>query len=199
MPRHAIKAGDRVYVPGGVLHSFGPDTLITEIQQTSDLARHVMPAELYGQPLPEAEWDANIEAALDELRMDWRPQPQPGLAVERDGNRYVYGAAGPYFALQRWTLREPHRGTTERGCLTVTNLGAPVQITSETGVDSLERASSCILPAALGAYEITFDRKASPADLVICWVPDLQRDVVAPLREAGYGDAEIATHGEVRI
>src|SRR5215216_1260914 len=43
MPRQGIRAGDTVYVPGGILHTFGPDTLILEVQQTSDLGQFVMP------------------------------------------------------------------------------------------------------------------------------------------------------------
>lgn len=35
MRRLPVRAGETVYVPGGTLHSFGPDTLIYEIEQTS--------------------------------------------------------------------------------------------------------------------------------------------------------------------
>ena len=51
MPRYPIQAGDTIYVPGGIIHSFGPGTLIYEIQQTSDLGQNVMPADLYGNML----------------------------------------------------------------------------------------------------------------------------------------------------
>ena len=53
---------DTVYVPGGIIHTFGPDTLIFEVQQTSDLGQFVMPEDLYGNRLSE-EWDANINAS----------------------------------------------------------------------------------------------------------------------------------------
>src|SRR5215211_7610283 len=51
MPRRGIRPGDTVYVPGGILHTFGPDTLILEVQQTSDLGQFVMPFDLYGNRL----------------------------------------------------------------------------------------------------------------------------------------------------
>jgi mannose-6-phosphate isomerase len=38
---------------------------------------------------------------------------------------------------------------------------------------------------------------AGEASLVACYVPDLRRDVIAPLREAGYSDEEIRALGEV--
>jgi mannose-6-phosphate isomerase len=35
------------------------------------------------------------------------------------------------------------------------------------------------------------------ASLIVCYVPDLARDVVMPLREAGYSDEEIRDLGEI--
>ena len=78
-----MRPGDTVYVPGGILHTFGPDTLILEVQQTSDLGQFVMPFDLYGNRLDEEEWDANIEATLDELKTDILPRPNPGLVARR--------------------------------------------------------------------------------------------------------------------
>jgi mannose-6-phosphate isomerase len=37
------------------------------------------------------------------------------------------------------------------------------------------------------------------ASLVVCYVPDLERDVVARLREAGYSDEDIRALGEVAV
>src|ERR671933_18687 len=70
-------------------HTFGPDTLILEVQQTSDLGQFVMPFDLYGNRLGEEEWDANIEATLDELKTDYLPYPNHGLVLEDDANRRV--------------------------------------------------------------------------------------------------------------
>src|SRR5215204_6703695 len=89
MPRHPIRAGDTVYVPGGTIHTFGPDTLVFEVQQTSDLGQFVTPTSLYGERLDDETWRSNIEAALDELRPDYLPRPNPGLVLQDDGNRRV--------------------------------------------------------------------------------------------------------------
>jgi mannose-6-phosphate isomerase len=37
------------------------------------------------------------------------------------------------------------------------------------------------------------------ASLIVCYVPDLERNVVAPLREAGYSDEEIRDLGEIDV
>jgi len=194
MFRHPIRTGDTIYVPGGILHAFGPDTLVFEVQQTSDLGQFVMPEDLYGNRLNEEEWDANIEATLDELKTDYRPRPNPGLALEDGANRRVLCCAGPYFALERWILREPHAEPSRlRRCTTLSNVGGTVNVEYAGGVEKLERGESCILPAAIGEVNLVPEGESS---LIVCYVPDLGRDVVSRLREAGYTDEEIQALGE---
>ncbi|HWE62323.1 MAG TPA: class I mannose-6-phosphate isomerase [Chloroflexota bacterium] len=222
--RYPIQPGDTVYVPGGVLHSFGPDTLIFEVQQTSDLAQNVMPVDLFGNPLSEEQWDANINAVLDELRTDYQPRPNPGLALPSEGeNRYMVGCAGPHFALERWTLRAPHLERLDgRRCRTLSNVGSPVRLDYMAGTDLLARGESCILPAALGEVTITpvesgeiieiphtleaeaerpdahREAEANPVgSLIVCYVPDLHADIVTRLREAGHSIEAIRALGEV--
>ncbi len=197
MPRHPIHPGDTVYVPGGILHAFGPDTLIFEIQQTSDLAQSVMPTDLAGNLLPADVWERNIAAALAELKTDYLPRPTAGLkklSPGANGNRFVVGAAGPHFALERWSLVAPHREPAHpEHCLTMTNLGPAVSIAFEGGVTTLGQAESCIIPAAMGAFTLVPDNSTA---LIVCYVPDLMRDVVEPLRAAGHDDSAISTLGE---
>ena len=197
MPRHEVRAGDTVYVPGGIIHTFGPDTLIFEVQQTSDLGQFVMPEDLYGNRLSEQEWDANIDATLDELKTNYLPRPNPGLPLEEGPNRRVICCAGPHFALERWTLTEPYAEPAHpERCLTLSNVGDPVRIEHPGGTERLERAESCVLPAAIGEVRLVPEGEAS---LITCYVPNLERDVVAPLREASFSVEEIRTLGEVGI
>lgn len=197
MFRRPIWAGDTIYVPGGILHSFGPDTLIFEVQQTSDLGQFVMPEDLYGNRLGEEEWDANIEATLDELKTDYRPRPNPGLTLEDAINRRVLCCAGPYFALERWTLTETHvEPSHPRRCMTISCVEGAVDIGYDGDVERLESGESCVLPAAIGEFSVVPEAEAS---LVVCYVPDMGRDVISPLREAGYTDEEIRALGEVNV
>jgi mannose-6-phosphate isomerase len=63
-------------------------------------------------------------------------------------------------------------------------------------VESLGRAESCVLPAAIGEVDVVPDGEA---DLVVCYVPDIGKDVVGPLREAGHSDEEIRGLGQVGV
>src|SRR5918911_3913928 len=174
MPRQEIWAGDTVYVPGGILHTFGPDTLILEVQQTSDLGQFVMPFDLYGKSLDEEEWDANIEATLDELKTDDRPRPNSGLVLEDGTNRRVLCCAGPHFALERWTLAQTHTEPAHpRRFFTLSNVGeGPVTLEYEAGTETLGRAESRIMPAAIGEVGVV-PGETGEASLVACYVPDL--------------------------
>ncbi len=198
MPRHEIKTGDTVYVPGGIIHTFGPDTLIYEIQQTSDLGQSVMPTDLYGNSLDEATWKHNINEALDELKTDYLPHPNPGLVLEENGsNSRVLCCAGPHFAMERWTFSEPYTMPRPERFMMLSNVGeGAVRIEYEGGEESLDRAESCVLPAAMGEVRLSPEGEAS---LIACYVPNLERDVVSPLREAGYTDEEIRSLGEVGV
>lgn len=198
MPRYGIRAGDTVYVPGGILHTFGPGTLIAEVQQTSDLGQFVMPEDLYGNRLDEEQWNANIEATLDELKTNFMPRPNPGLTLEGGANRRVLCCAGPHFALERWTLGEAYAVPSRPDrSLTLSNVGeGELEIEYEGGTERLGRAESCILPAAMGEARVVPDVEAG---LVACYVPDVEVDVVGPLREAGYSEEEIRGLGEVGV
>ncbi len=199
MPRLGIKTGDTVYVPGGILHTFGPDTLIIEVQQTSDLGQFVMPTDLYGKRLSEDEWDANIGATLDELKTDFLPHPNPGLVFEEVPNRRVLCCAGPHFALERWTLNAPltEPSHPER-FVTLSNVGASaVELEHSGGSETLGRRGEL---RVAGRHRGGSGRAGGgEAILVACYVPDLERDVVGRLRAAGYSDEEIRGLGEVDV
>lgn len=76
----------------------------------------------------------------------------------------------------------------------MSNIGEPVQLEFAEGVEQLNQAESCILPAGIGEVRIIPDQQAS---LVVCYVPDLQLDIIQPLQSAGYSNEQIRELGEV--
>jgi len=192
--RLPARAGQTIYVPGGTLHSFGPGTLVYEIEQTSDIGQHAMRWNMEdGSPIPDERWHANLDMLMREVKIEPKPDFGPGLKIEAaDGVTRVFCCAGPYFALERWTAGNTapmrHRFGTAQ---IVSNLGAPVQVTTGRWSDRLDRAETLLLPAALGEVEIT-----GPADVVFGYLPDLDRDVRQPLATAGYGPRAVAALGE---
>lgn len=195
MRRLSVSPGDTLYIPGGVLHSFGPGTVVFEVQQTSDLTQSVEPDDVYGTPLSRDRQEANISATLAELRRDWLPEVSPGLRLQAGGAARTFCTASPHFVMERWRLSGPFTWARPRsGFTALTNLGAPVTVTAGSGSVRLERATSCIVPAAAGPARL--EPAGAGADLIACYVPDLQAEVLAPLRAAGFSDADIGTLGE---
>jgi mannose-6-phosphate isomerase len=192
--RLPVRPGETIYVPGGTLHSFGPDTLVYEIEQTSDVQQHAMRWRMEdGAPVPEQEWRSNLDALMQQVRLEPRPEFGPGLRIPvGDGVERVLLCAGPHFALERWTAgtAQPVRRSF-RTAQILSNLGAPVRVGYPGGTEEIGRARTLLLPAALG--EVRID---GPADVLFGYLPDLRRDVLDPLLDLGYPPAVIAGLGE---
>ena len=170
--RYRVRTGDTVDVPAGVLHTFGPGTLILEVQQTSDLAESAMPRDLQGRALSSEVWHANVDATLDLLTSEARPRPDPGVVLlDDEGVRRVQGCRNARFVLERWTLREALRVSLgEGGFATLTTLDGALAVSCDGERELLPRASSCLLPAAAG--EVTLEPASGDAlDLVVCFEP----------------------------
>jgi mannose-6-phosphate isomerase len=194
MRRLPVTPGDTVYVPAGTIHSFGPDTLIYEIEQTSDISQHAMPWDMEdGSEVPDDERRENLDRLLDELRPAPQPRFGPGLRLPAGGDaERVLCCAGPFFALER--LRVAGAADVEHAfetAVVLTNVGAPIRVAADGWSEELGRARSLPLPAALRRVTI-----AGPADVLLGWLPDLERDVRAPLAAAGYAPELVATLGE---
>lgn len=120
------------------------------------------------------------------------PPPVPGHGLQRfEGfNRRTVCAAGAGFALERWKVTQPMPvDLAGSRWLLLTNLVEPVALAWRGG-ELIGRAESRLVPAGIESFTLVPDGIA----YVLCaYVPDLPRDVVAPLRMAGYRDDEIAT------
>jgi mannose-6-phosphate isomerase len=182
--RLPVRAGQTLYVPGGTLHSFGPGTLVYEIEQTSDIQQHAMRWRMEdGSPVGDEEFGANLDMLMRQADLTSRPDFTSGLGVAvGDGVERVFLCAGPYFALERWRAgtAEPlrHRFATAQA---LTNVGSPVRVRTGGWSEELGRAETLLLPAVCEEVEI-----AGPADVLFGYLPDLARDVHGPLLEAGY-------------
>lgn len=147
-----------------------------------------------GSTLADEQWRSNIDMLLQELKPEPRPDFQPGLRIGvDDGVERVFLCACPYFALERWRAgtAAPLRHAFETAVI-LSNVGAPVSVDAGSSTQWLGRAETLLLPAALGRVEMR-----GPADVLMGYLPDLERDVRDPLLAAGYGTGVIAALGEV--
>jgi mannose-6-phosphate isomerase len=131
---------------------------------------------------------------LEEIHLDSRPNFHPGLRIQagEDFERLIC-TASPFYALERWRVGNiaPAQHSFETAII-VSNVGAPVSVSSGDWTGTLDRAESILLPATLGSMELT-----GPADVLVGYLPDIEKDIVAPLVEAGYSREIIATLGDI--
>ena len=180
--RRAVAAGDTLYVPAGTLHTINAGIMLFEIQQKSDLTYRVYD---YGRPRP-----LHLEKALDVIAFDRLPPPpiRP-LALGVDHKRTLLVAC-PHFAVERWQLEAPLTAATRPTSVEILTLTAGAGTLSWEGGDiALKRGESVVLPAELGAYGIAPQEALT---LLRCYIPDLERDLCAPLANRGYTKAQIA-------
>jgi mannose-6-phosphate isomerase len=195
MRRLPVRAGETIYIPGGTLHSFGPGTLIYEIEQTSDIQQQAMPWQMSDNtPLSHQDWISAIDKLLEECKLEPRPIFTPGFRLpETNDIDRVICTASPYFALERWRVAgagsEPLIYRFNKATL-LSNVGTPIGIQAGNWSGVLGAAETLLLPAALGHI-----RLAGPADVLIGYVPDLENDIRKPLRAAGYGSQAFAALG----
>jgi mannose-6-phosphate isomerase len=187
-----VRVGDVVYTPAGTVHAFGGGLVFFEIQQCSTITYRLYDwgrLGIDGRPR-----ELHVEQSLRVARF---PQPparpnEPLVAPDRVGERRIL-AAGPHFALE--ALEATGATGLDGGTFhLLTSLGGPSTLVGERfGEVAVEHGRTLIVPATAGDYCY-----APPAGgrLLRSYVPDLEADVVTPLRAAGHGDAAIGRLGE---
>ena len=198
--RVPVQAGDVVFVPAGTLHAINAGIVLFEIQQKSDLTYRVYD---YGRRDAQTGTlrELHLEKALDVI--DYTPCQRATLTplpFNTDGTRTLLVAC-PYFALERWDILTTHALTTNPGSFEiVTVIAGAGQLSwdereSEPRDVALQRGDSVVLPATLGAYTIRPEPTTPSGDslqLLRAYVPDLEHDLIGPLRAAGITAERIA-------
>lgn len=180
-----VQSGDVVFVPAGTLHAIGAGIVLVEVQQASTLTYRLYDWQRRGadgQPRP-----LHVAEALAALRF---PQPVARTVMPLPlGPGRTLLTACRAFAIE--ALRGTHTLATDGGSFEAL-LAAEGQATLHWA--NAERALACgemlLLPASLGTYEI-----ASAGLVLRAYVPDLQRQVIAPARAAGWGRHDVAQLG----
>lgn len=212
--RIPIRSGDTLFIPAGTVHAITEGLLIYEVQQSSDTTFRLYDWDrLDDKGRPRALHLKESAQVIDYVVHDLhRIEP---LRIERPSHREEFLTACPFFLLKKIhrmkdtvSLEIPGRfrvATCLRGSVRIeraeeggtgrapgsrSDAGVPGE--AVTGVRLLQ-GETALLPASLGK---AFLRAENPeAEILLSMEPDLEGEVVAPLREAGYSAAEIDALG----
>ena len=190
--RVAVNPGDVIFVPAGTVHAIDAGILLFEIQQKSDLTYRVYDYgrrdARTGQPR-----ELHLQKALDVSEL--APPPRgviPALPLNLTRRLLI---ACRQFALESWMLDDAQAAATEPGTFEILTLVGGGATMGWAGEEiSLKRGDSVVLPASLGRYSLQPRSAAggSGAHILRAYVPDLEVELMAPLRALGFDAGRIA-------
>jgi len=166
-----VRPGDAYFVPAGTAHMIGPGMVLCEIQQHSDVTYRVFDFNrLQADGTPRT---LHIQQALEVLNFG---QPRGGQCeparILSGPLAKTYLVACRYFATEKWEFTSPVPAATSNKqfeILVVISGSGRIESSGESA--PYGPAEVWLLPAALGAYQLTPD---SPTTLLRTYVPDLQ-------------------------
>lgn len=175
--REPIRPGDVFFVRAGTIHAIGAGVLLYEIQQASDVTWR-----LY-------DWGSDRELHIAQALSGYDAVSRARRVTPvRLNDRSEIIVASRYFAVERRVVDGPERFPSMPGSFRIlTVLDGRVRL----GDVTLGTGDSAVVPAAM---------PESPIDgngiVLIAWIPDLDAEIVGPLRVAGHMDSAIRQLGE---
>jgi mannose-6-phosphate isomerase len=186
----ALNEGEAVINMPGIIHALGPGLVIYEIQQSSDITYRLYdwdrPASAGRELHLEQSGDVSDYEPIDQHRI--RP-----LTLQAGGATRTIFAACRYFAAEKVDVRSRYEADTLGASPHLLTVLAGAGAVQAGGVSAeLTVGQSVVVPAQAGGYAV---EPYGPLSFICSIMPDLHRDVIAPLQSAGYTRAEIAQLG----
>ena len=190
-----VASGDVIFLPAGIVHAILEGVLLYEVQETSDTTLR-----LYDWARVDAQGRSrqlHVQEALSVIDMschgDCRISP---ITFEEHGYRHSFLVACRYFALERFSLLRSEEIviTTKQSFSVLTVISGSFLLRYPAGTAVVPSGTTVLLPAGLRDIRAA---GAAGTEAIISWVPDLQREIVTPLRDKGVPDAAILQLGGI--
>jgi len=191
MTEYTVEPGDAFLLYAGTMHYSAGGVLFYEVMQNSDV--------VLGLRLNQARWTAaeqqdRANRAVEALHLeDDFDCHIPPVSVEDDGWQRTFVLACREFALERLEGTQAYAIELDGRRFEVLSVveGSAVMETAG-GSESLYAGQSCLLPA--GLQRVTLHPQGR-AVVLRTYVPDLELDIVRPLRRAGISRERIESLG----
>jgi mannose-6-phosphate isomerase len=149
--RHAVRAGDAMFLPSGRVHAIGGGNVIFEIQQNSDTTYRVFDwnrVGLDGNPR-----ELHVEKSLASIDFeDFEAALATRETVEKDGVAIRHLADCEHFAVRQFTLRRDANVRLELGQMHIIGVvSGCISVQADGGSLSLGAGAFCVVPACLMA------------------------------------------------
>jgi mannose-6-phosphate isomerase len=150
-----VYPGEMIYVAGGTVHTLGAGAVIVETQQQSDTTYRLYD---YGRPR-ELHLKEGLAAIKEGVRSGKVVRAAPS-SLNGSANRRAPLIASPYFVVEMFELKEPHRFRTpdENGKRSVQILvaveGCGIVESPGTNPVTLARGDAVVVPAAVDEFSV---------------------------------------------
>ena len=177
--------GDTFFLPPGLVHAIGAGLVIAEIQQSSDATYRVYDwgrMGLDGKPR-----QLHIAKALDVTNTALKGECSTPLTLDAGGAKIDMIKACPLFAAQRIRLADSCALNTNGDSFSILFCASgSLSVSTCDGAVTLEKGMTAVIPAAAHAFSLH-----GKAEAYRFFVPDIEKDIVQPLKAAGFPDEAI--------
>lgn len=184
-----VKKGDVINIPAGLVHAIEEGIVIAEVQQNSDTVYRVYDWNRMG--LDGKPRDLHIERALGSIDFQdtINKSKIEGLCLEdNDNKRHIY-IGNSHFAIEKLDIKKIYKHSTkEEKMMIYFCLEGSYELKWNDLYIKVNKGESVLLPSSLGDYTIE-----GQCSILEVFIPDLERDIIAPLKEYGYSDVDIAS------
>lgn len=147
-----VAEGDVIHNPAGTVHAIGGGVLIYELQQASDLTYRLYDHGRLGADGRPRELHLDDALAVADLSGRGDPRPEPGGG----GGGFVRRVTCPFYELDEAEIDGSLSGRTAPAAMEIlTALDGRLEVATGAGSTPLPAGATVVLPAALGAYELS--------------------------------------------
>jgi len=217
--RLPVKTGDIVNIPAGLIHALTPGVMVAEVQQNSDITYRLYDYNRVGLDGKPRQLHVDDAIAVADFEGKIPRGTVPGLTIKKGDCTMVYSIANPYFAIIKYELGGVLEETSDPAAFCVftcvegegevlmpSSVAASALPTAETAIGNantdvnveLSTGRSVFIPAGLGRYTLR-PKQGKTWVLLKSFVPDIEKDFVAPLLSYGYNSNDIALKTAVSI
>jgi mannose-6-phosphate isomerase len=195
MREYTVQPGDGFLLYAGTMHYSRGGVLFYEIMQNSDVIIGLWKP---GDDLSPRERESQVAEMIEGIHLEEGFDAKIRPVTLRDGaNQRTFAFACTHFALERLDLAAPAIVECDgQRFFVLSQIDGSSTLSWGGYQESLRPGNSCLLPASIGPVRI---EPLGTCSLLKAYVPDLVRDVIAPLRASGVADAEIAGLGGTTI
>jgi mannose-6-phosphate isomerase len=188
-----VKSGDVLFIPAGTVHAILEGVLLYEVQETSNTTLRLYDwgrADASGKGRPHHVREAL--SVIDTRARDHRPL-MPAI-IDEGGCAHSYLCACRYFALERYCFTKDKEIAlpAKKSFRVVTVLNGKVRLSYAAGNTGLVAGTTVLLPALLRDVRAS---GSAGAEFLLSSVPDLEQEIIAPLRKRGVTEKSIKKIG----